>query len=92
MSHQLKAGDPALVIRGPNTGNCVELIVFLRPGEKVGGFEGYEGGPDMQNAHSEDAWIVRFANLDVALERPRDLMPLKGNFAPEQTKSREVSA
>ena len=90
MSHQFKPGDLALIVRGPNTGNCVECIAFLRPGEKAGGFEGYQGGPELGNRHHEDAWIVRFSNLDVALERPRDLMPLRGDFAPKQAKSLEV--
>jgi hypothetical protein len=92
MNHKFNPGDPALIIRGPNTGHSVECVVFLRPGDKAGGFEGYQGGPELANKHSEDAWIVKFSNQDVALERPRDLMPLRGRFAPEQAKSREVAA
>ncbi|QXG49200.1 hypothetical protein [Pseudomonas viridiflava] len=90
MSHQFKSGDLALIVRGPNTGNCVECIAFLRPGEMVGGFEGYQGGPELGNMSHESAWIVRFANLDVALERPRDLMPLRGDFTPDQQKAKEA--
>jgi hypothetical protein len=90
MSHQFKAGDPALTLvsnyQMPAM-SAVSLVVFI---------------PDVQGAIEPDGavwfaphegWIVERDGEDgYGFFKPAHLMPLRGNFAPEQQKSREVVA
>jgi len=103
MSHQFKPGDLALIVNTVRTpeyiGKTVELIEFHRKGD-------YYQGPKRERLTAEgDAWLVKgdlsgtFTHRGriqptpgIALVREQHLMPLRGDFAPEQTKSREVPA
>lgn len=101
MNHNFKPGDLALVIDAAiesNLGMVVELIrktsdstITLPDGGKV-------GNPEMKvcwvvaadglvttNKLKPDPFKVKYAAVP-----ERCLMPLRGDFAPEQQKSREV--
>ncbi len=96
MKNQFKPGDLALIISGPNAGCCVELISF-HSGGSVLLSSGCLGDVD------EPSWLVtgggltaKFGSLPErrqvkdGLIGPELLMPLRGDFAPEQQKSREL--
>lgn len=95
---QFKAGDLALIVgarrRPESIGKVVELIEYLPPGQE-GEYVSGNRGP-FTNADDESTWLVlgdvsSFGDLPgVALVAPRFLMPLKGEFQPEQQKSQEV--
>jgi hypothetical protein len=101
MSHQFKAGDLALIInsikRPENVGRSCDLVAFMVPGERLEfNFDGFK---TITHIGESPAWLV--AGNDVvgsngksgfALVRPANLMPLRDSFAPEQAKSREVTA
>jgi hypothetical protein len=103
MSNQFKAGDPALIVGAnsmvQNIGKSCELIQFVRMDEF------YVGPNGVTYQHADvPCWIVTGDGLcrrfdDGSIEQsewglcePRHLRPLLGDFAPEQTKSREVPA
>ena len=102
MSHNFKPGDLALIVgarRRPDAiGKVVELVEYLHPGQE-GSFLFNNRGP-FTNADDEATWLVvgdieAFSFIDIhglALVSPRYLMPMRGDFAPEQQKSREVVA
>jgi hypothetical protein len=88
MGHQFKPGDLALVINhtyAPVVGTCVELISrhFVGPVDRTNpmdpGVYEKDGG--------EPVWVV---SEDKAIVWEKWLMPLRGDFAPEQKRAREV--
>ena len=98
MSNQFKPGDLALIIssikRPENVGKACELVAFMVPGERLL-FE-FDGRKAIKHIGANPAWLV--AGDDVigsggevgfALVRPDNLMPLRGDFAPEQQKAME---
>jgi hypothetical protein len=98
MSHQFKSGDLAIIIGGPNTGSCVELISFHASGD-VRMSSGCWTRADVPS------WKVTGPSLTARLEGIPGrykvaqglicqslLMPLRGDFAPEKAESREVPA
>lgn len=90
MSHQFKPGDLAIIVStGPrceqNLGKVVEVVevecpplddhpICVRGDGMVGQLAGFGA---VRPAHTN--WC-----------RPRQLMPLRGDFAPEQQKAREA--
>lgn len=101
MNHQFKPGDLALIIntikRPENVGKSCELVAFMVPGERLE-FD-YDGRKSITHIGANPAWLV--AGDDVigssgaagfALVRPSHLMPLRGDFAPEQQKAMELIA
>lgn len=104
MSH-FKPGDIALIVGSPwpdcpNIGKSVELVAFLAPGEEFICPDGDVGG----NGSDEPLWLCFAEGLmgrsvffeawmdrgGMTLAADRDLMPLRGDFQPEQQKAREV--
>ena len=96
MSHNFKTGDLALIVSGPNSGCSVELLSFHVDGQVL-------LGSGMYSSVREPEWLVagpgitaRFGKsmarhqVKDGLIPPRFLMPLRGDFQPEQQKSREV--
>jgi hypothetical protein len=88
VNHQFKPGDLALVINDtfpPVIGTCVELISrhLVSPVDRKDpmdpGVYEQEGG--------EAVWVV---SEDKAIVGEKWLMPLRGDFAPEQQKTREA--
>jgi len=99
MSHQFKPGDLALIIksikRPENIGKACELLAFLVPGDRLE-FE-HNGLRAITHVGEHPAWLVAGdgvigSNGDVgfALVRPSNLMPLRGDFQPEQQKAKEA--
>lgn len=94
---KFKAGDLALVVRCKDApemvGKCVELVEFVRFGDLPSHDSGW-------SPFSEDAWLVTGESL-VAMTRyglqpaeftafaERCLLPLRGDFHPEQQKAKE---
>lgn len=101
MSNQFKAGDLALIVRDDdeyNLGKQVELVEFVQPGESYRAVTGVI----MTNASGVAVWACVG---DVRTERgldepvihegftqkaPYNLMPLRGDFQPEQVREREL--
>lgn len=85
---QFKPGDMALTLKsgwGFEAMTTVMLDVFLRKGETAQEPDGRLFTP------KHDGWVVYRGDADGAgFFRPEHLMPLRGDFAPEQHKSREV--
>ncbi|RMP74164.1 hypothetical protein ALQ20_01293 [Pseudomonas syringae pv. atrofaciens] len=88
MSHQFKPGDLALVINHtfpPVIGTCVELISrhLVSPVDRKDpmdpGVYEQEGG--------DPVWVV---SDDKAIVWEKWLIPLRGDFAPEQQKAKEA--
>lgn len=88
MSNQLKAGDICLVVGCDkchvNLGKVVELVRFVSKGEKA-----------INGLANRDCWVTRgegiaYASGDdvvignIGLSAPNHLMPLRGDFAPEE--------
>jgi hypothetical protein len=98
MSHQFKAGDLALIVGGPCAGCAVELISFHQSGDVRlnNGCLCEAETPSWRVAGSGlTAKIGTFPGrypVRDGLISPGLLMPLRGDFAPEQTKSIEVTA
>lgn len=100
-THLLKIGDPALIIGAfvltENIGRSVELVAYVPPNGSMFWEDGYF------DAGADGLWIVTGEDLarntkigkiisNLAGVSPQHLRPLRGDFAPEQQKSREVSA
>lgn len=105
MSNQFKPGDLALIIGSkvpdsPNVGRSVELVRLIRTGERLdkgdGTFARHVGG---------EAWIVSAKGLklrslsrgwidasDQAVCSEKYLIPLRGDFEPEQQKAKEAES
>lgn len=103
MNHQFKPGDLALIIglsRGtsPNIGMAVELIEKIATDGRFqlpDGREAINRGPEcwVVEGHGLCARLLRGGWQDlggIALAQESHLMPLRGNFEPEQEKSKEV--
>ncbi|QIE89472.1 hypothetical protein [Pseudomonas nitroreducens] len=87
---QLKPGDIALVVGGDLLLGCeVELIKWVEPGRTWAVIRGVEYFLDP--TEPAGGWHVRNAT-DTGIKDPRHLMPLRGNFQPEQQSVREVQA
>ncbi|OKO50344.1 hypothetical protein [Pseudomonas sp. BTN1] len=97
MSHNFKPGDLALIVGGPCAGCCVDLISFHPGGSDVLVASGY-----YCYAHTA-SWRVagigltaKFGNFPErrpvkdGLIGPELLMPLRGDFTPEQQKAKEA--
>jgi hypothetical protein len=100
MSHQFKPGDPALIVGAfkltENIGKVVELVQLVTDGEL------YVAPNGVTYEHCDDpCWVVVgdgvvgwsddgavFDNFGLSV--PNHLMPLRGDFAPEQQKAREA--
>jgi hypothetical protein len=103
MGHQFTAGDLAIIVcsnRGtsPNIGKAVSLTIKLAT---EAGFN-LPDGRHLKNKGPE-CWLVEGNELSaslssggwvdlggVALVEERHLMPLRGDFAPEQQKAKEA--
>jgi hypothetical protein len=89
---QFKPGDPALLLIdiGPvSSGSVVELISRWPAGTDMK----LVGGGKAECA--EDSWVFSGSSIPapgLGFAPERCLMPLRGDFAPEQKKSREVVA
>ncbi|MBD9573756.1 hypothetical protein IB260_00410 [Pseudomonas sp. PDM23] len=93
---KFKAGDLALVIAGPCTGKCVELISFHCTGtvKLASGLWSTE--------ITEPSWRISGEGLSAQLSNgermpvqdgiiaERRLMPIRGDFQSEQQKEKEV--
>lgn len=103
MSHQFKPGDLALLVcatREENIGKTVELVRFSQERWVPYGVDGYTAN----NAQMVSCWVINgdivtdqdFEGENIAIKQAVamecHLMPLRGDFAPEQQKSREVVA
>lgn len=99
MSHQFNPGDLALIIksvkRPENIGKACELLAFLVPGDRLE-FD-HNGLRAITHVGERPAWLVAGdgvigSNGDVgfALVLPSNLMPLRGDFEPEQQKAKEA--
>ncbi|MGP6313973.1 hypothetical protein [Pseudomonas aeruginosa] len=99
---KLKAGDLALVIGcerdDSNVGKVVELCAYLDTSESA-----FFAGSLWANDESGPAWIFAGEGLISMTESgpkrdthsmadERHLMPLRGDFQPEQQKAKEVEA
>ena len=90
MSYQFKKGDPAITLKPVEdgdipipSGSLVELL-FAVPAGHIFRSVGLLA--------SESGWLVRSSDGQPAYYANRHLMPLRGDFCPEQTESLEVPA
>lgn len=103
MNHQFKAGDLALIVGArkcpQNIGLTCELVEFLEVGQVSAWRDPADNRPVVNGADAP-CWLVVGDGLASGIEqttgaclvlRPH-IMPLRGDFAPELQKSREVSA
>lgn len=97
---KFKAGDLALIVgcnKNPkNLGKVVELIAWVSPGEVFHAPDGREYLADTDQRSG--GWVVQGENFVSRNSQPwgwveeRHLIPLNGDFQPEQQKAKEVSA
>lgn len=101
MNNQFKSGDLALIVgfnKSPvNLGKACELIAFMQPGERIDYQHGDFGG--FRHTGTQPGWLVSgdglissSGNAGHTLVLQNNLMPLRGDFAPELQKSQEVPA
>ncbi|WP_236175372.1 hypothetical protein [Pseudomonas pseudonitroreducens] len=102
---KFKAGDMAMIVgchRDPrNIGSTCTLVQFIKAGDE------YELSPGHKVSSPIDAWLVEGPQVIGAyfnwkcgiidtpgngLADQKHLMPLKGDFQPEQQKAKEVEA
>lgn len=100
MSHQFKPGDLALIVGAhrlkENIGKTCELIEFLAPSQVSAWRDPADDRP-VSNASGREVWLVAGEGLvssiqdtyGACLVMPAHLMPLRGEFAPEQQKAKE---
>ena len=82
MSNQFKPGDLALTLvdcEDVGLGSVVELVRFVESGFDFGVFEA-----------DGDGWVVTCRLASKLFYITEYLMPLRGDFAPEQHKAKEV--
>lgn len=85
MNHNFKPGDFALTLVGNDSYPAmteVELIRFLTPGDV---WEYKELLLPLVKA----VWVCRSRCWEMVYQ-PKDLMPLRGDFAPEQQRAKEA--
>lgn len=96
---QFKPGDPAIIIgyttSPTNLGKSCELVAFLSPGERidfaVNGFGGVRHIGDRAGWFVVgDALVSTSGSHGYTIVLEKNLMPLRGDFQPEQQKSQEV--
>ena len=88
MSHNFKPDDLALVISGGYLGETAELVRFVMPGDLIVSpttGKVYEFRP----AAGVGGWLCKFRCMH-AVKHEKNLMPLRGDFAPEQQKAKEA--
>lgn len=97
---QFKPGDLALIIgfsKSPiNLGKSCELIAFLKPGDRidfaVNGFGGVRHHGDRAGwLVAGNALVASTGSCGYTIVLEKNLMPLIGDFQPEQQKSRELA-
>jgi hypothetical protein len=103
MNNQFKAGDLAIITNcwfPENIGRVVELSFIAPAGCRYVSPEGFVN----YNTSGVDVWVVTAqgiytsdhqrgkTNAGWTQKAERNLMPLRGNFAPDLQKSHEVSA
>lgn len=101
---QFKPGDLALIVgsskgTSPNIGMAVELVIKLCTNDYFNlpdGRRAVNKGPEcwMVEASGLVATTIQTGRIDlggISLIEERHLIPLRGDFAPEQQKSREVT-
>lgn len=90
MSHQFKPGDLALTLcaRQAYPAMCVvELVAFASPPKRYKLIDGSIWTPPAPG------WVVDRAESDLHdFYEPHQLMPLRGDFAPEQQKAKEAES
>ena len=88
MSNQFKVGDHVLTLASKYqipAMSEVELVIFRLKGQKA------EEPDGKLWVAPHDGWIVgRDGEEGYGFFKPQQLMPLRGDFQPEQQKSREV--
>lgn len=86
---KFKAGDLALSIKGVFLGQSVELVRLVHPGEEVRSRDGsrYIYTP---TESVQAGWLVRAGEMS-AVKFESTLMPLRGDFQPEQELVRELT-
>ena len=101
MSHQFKPGDLALIVGAhrftDNIGKTCELAEFLVPNQVSAWRDPADGRP-VRNASGRECWLVFGEGLvssiqdtpGACLVMPVHLMPLRGDFEPEQQKTKEA--
>lgn len=100
---ELKSGDLALIINDSvpeHIGKCVELVKLVQPQESYIPPVPYSGM--VNNSADVSVWVVigDVHSTTYGGDRiegfcqkcPSNLMPLRGDFAPERQKSQEVPA
>jgi hypothetical protein len=99
MSHQFKPGDLAIIIGchsdPSDIGKVVELQQMVSDGQEFDA----AGWTGLVFSDVSPGWVCLSENVTdttglagFCVVDPRHLMPLRGDFAPEQSKTREVSA
>ncbi|HEK3311051.1 TPA: hypothetical protein VDU70_002201 [Pseudomonas aeruginosa] len=87
---KFKAGDLALSLSGPLMGQAVELIRFVNPGDIVTSIDGQRSYVFCPS-EGIGGWHVAVGNESV-VQYEKHLMPLRGDFQPEQQKAKGVEA
>lgn len=86
MSHQFKPGDLALTLAplpSVPVGSCVELELLVNPGDVFLTPDG------MKTTILEYRWVVIRDSRRFSYHE-RELMPLRGDFEPDQQKAKEA--
>lgn len=90
MSNQFKPGDLAIVIRAVREsllGRCVEVLdTLIDEAEEYS----YRGHCFKGDADGSPSAFIDFGGGIIAFFDQKNLMPLRGDFQPEQQKSMEV--
>ncbi|WP_122325175.1 hypothetical protein [Pseudomonas coronafaciens] len=100
MSNQFKPGDRALIVGAhttpENIGKVCELVEFLAP-EQISTWRDPNHGLVIQNGDVFSSWVVVGDELiswcgmsGWVMVDAAHLMPLRGEFAPEQQKAKEA--
>ena len=85
MSHQFKHGDLALVIAGTLLGESVEVLHWVEPGGELEGSD----GRILRLSKKSGGYLVQGRDHRV-VKHGFNLMPLRGDFEPEQQKAKEA--
>ena len=104
MRHNFKPGDLVLIVGSespdsPNVGMAAELVHMIFPGDR---FTAPDGRPAM-NVSEKESWMLSAPGLlarnsdgawidrgGIAFTQEHHLMPLRGDFTPEQQKAKEA--